>query len=215
MGPWSHEDLSVLRTHVTLHVAGLQGGAILFNKSAPACADNASCTLNISSSTFTQNAANMSGGGVSIFTDNLHVALNSSNFTGNSAQQSCGGLCLQTAASSGSLSMTSINTTFTANSAAQSAGMSTNASSVHLTNCTFSDNTASSGNAGGLNAHYVHILLLDGCTFENNSAGVHQDKAVCVLLCCAALRCAALCCAGLCCAALRCAVLGRAYAVLC
>ena len=147
-----------------------------------ACSQNLTCSLNITASTFVHNEAETDGAAVNIFSNNLHVTLDNSNFSENFAESGCGAVCLQSDGNSAELnSMRAVNTIFTRNVANHSAGMLVNALSVHLVGCTFDTNTAHrNSSAGGVNAYSIRTLLLEGCTFRNNSA----CKATCFQLPC-------------------------------
>lgn len=145
------------------------GGAVLFNKSAPGCAQTPSCLLNITNSTFAQNTASMAGGAVHILTDSLQVILDNNTFSENSAQY-CGGLCLQTTSNSSRLlRIKGNNTLFSGNWAGESAGLRVNASDVQLSGFIFQNNSATSGHGGGLHVQQLLALRLDDCQFLQNS----------------------------------------------
>ncbi|DBA97406.1 TPA: hypothetical protein ACH3X1_015128 [Trebouxia sp. C0004] len=143
--------------------------------------ETAPCTLNISHSLFTRNFAEIHGGAALIMADSLHVALDNTTFTNNSAQVTTGGVSLAPSATSSELlSLLAVNVTFTSKSAGQSGGLCANASDVRLIDCVSENNTATGDSAEGFNAHWIKFLLLDGCSFNYNQAGVQKSVvAVC------------------------------------
>ncbi|KAL0025184.1 hypothetical protein WJX77_005218 [Trebouxia sp. C0004] len=103
--------------------------------------------------------------------DSLHVALDNTTFTNNSAQVTTGGVSLAPSATSSELlSLLAVNVTFTSKSAGQSGGLCANASDVRLIDCVSENNTATGDSAEGFNAHWIKFLLLDGCSFNYNQA---------------------------------------------
>lgn len=146
--------------------AGLEGGAIMLNTSAPGCSSRA-CLLNITSTSFIHNTAAMIGGAVSVLTQGLHVVLDHSTFMQNSAQLACGAFCFQSSTgSSQQLTMSGNRTNFVSNSAEQSGGVQANASDVQLLGCMFLNNSATDSNGGELSLREVQSRVLDDCTLQ-------------------------------------------------
>ncbi|KAL0025185.1 hypothetical protein WJX77_005218 [Trebouxia sp. C0004] len=141
--------------------------------------------------------------------DSLHVALDNTTFTNNSAQVTTGGVSLAPSATSSELlSLLAVNVTFTSKSAGQSGGLCANASDlflkrhgvsgavgiqtdalqVLLNNSSFTSNTAQGDSGavfmrgicaqsplqqgvGGVSVDGVTMFLIDTCTFGQNIGG--------------------------------------------
>jgi CSLREA domain-containing protein len=145
-------------------------GSIFFGSGA-ASIDNAA--LNVTNTTFTNNAGGLRGGGLNVqsMASVLPTTLSGCTFDGNAAQQA-GALFVE---SSGPVSIT--NTTMTNNTASQFAGGGVIGSSVAVTisGGDVSDNVVGDG-AGGLYINeppnFAGTVTIDGTTFRRNQGDI-------------------------------------------
>jgi predicted outer membrane repeat protein len=168
-------DLTVSDCNVSSNSAYVGGG--IYNDGSVG-----SAVLAVTNSTFNNNSATNSGGG--IFNDGFDLVLRGSavltvtdsTFSSNSANYGGG---IYNADAGGTAVLTVANSTFSGNSALHGGGIthdnfqSTGSAVLTVTNSTFNNNSATNSGGGVYNEDWADsaALIVANCTFSGNSAG--------------------------------------------
>ncbi|MGD9127843.1 MAG: right-handed parallel beta-helix repeat-containing protein, partial [Planctomycetia bacterium] len=131
-------------------------------------------TGSISSTTFSDNEAEYSGGGLAVYNAESNVTVANSDFIGNEAIANGGGIYVRT-----SLLTISDGSTFTGNVAGNYGGgiLGSTSSVVNISDTTFDQNEATNHHGGGIYATSSSIFNITGSTFTGNKAAPNITNA--------------------------------------